>query len=169
MQINHDIFTTALGKIFTASTQRGLCRLHIMGEERNEEALEELARGYPKAVIHGESKLLREARQEVLEYLAGRGKKFSAPLDLQGTPFQLAVWKELIGIPYGETRAYGQIAAKAGNPKASRAVGMACNRNPVAIIVPCHRVVGSDGRLVGYAGGLDIKKRLLDLEQGLIY
>ncbi|MBI5185245.1 MAG: methylated-DNA--[protein]-cysteine S-methyltransferase [Nitrospinae bacterium] len=132
------------------------------------EALEELALSYPKAVINGESKLLREVRQEVLEYLAGRGKKFSAPLDLQGTPFQLAVWKELIGIPYGETRSYGQIAAKAGSPKAARAAGMACNRNPVAIIVPCHRVVGSDGRLVGYAGGLEIKRRLLYLEQGLM-
>ncbi|PNV63747.1 hypothetical protein C0033_03135 [Clostridium sp. chh4-2] len=85
---------------------------------------------------------------------------------MNGTEFQLNVWKQLQKIPYGETRSYGQVAAMAGNAKAGRAVGMANNRNPIAILVPCHRVIGADGSLTGYGGGLDIKQALLELEQG---
>jgi len=92
-------------------------------------------------------------------------KTFDVPIALNGTPFQLSVWNALLQIPYGETRTYGEIAAMIGNPKASRAVGMACNRNPIWILVPCHRVVGKNGALTGFEGGLDVKKALLDLEQ----
>ena len=90
---------------------------------------------------------------------------FDLPLRMQGTPFQQKVWAALREIPYGETRSYGQIAAQVGNPKAGRAVGMANNRNPIAIIVPCHRVIGANGSLTGYAGGLNVKQELLALER----
>ena len=99
------------------------------------------------------------------EYFAGRLQKFSIPLSLQGTAFQLAVWRALRTIPYGQTVSYGTIAQKIGNPKASRAVGAANGQNPVSIITPCHRVIGANGKLVGYGGGLPIKTALLELEQ----
>lgn len=109
--------------------------------------------------------LLRQAVQELQEYFAGVRHTFDLPLAPVGTIFQQQVWAALQEIPYGETRTYGQIAARIGRPKACRAVGMANNRNPIAIIVPCHRVVGASGALVGYAAGLPVKERLLALEQ----
>ncbi|MDR1476610.1 MAG: methylated-DNA--[protein]-cysteine S-methyltransferase [Rickettsiales bacterium] len=109
--------------------------------------------------------ILLEAEKQLRAYFAGRLKKFDLPLDMRGTEFQRRVWSALRKSPYGETRSYGDIAAMAGNPKACRAVGMANNRNPVSIIVPCHRVVGHDGSLVGYGGGLKAKKFLLELER----
>lgn len=103
--------------------------------------------------------------KEIMEYLNGKRKSFDIKYEINGTEFQKKVWKELTNIPYGETRTYKEIAVAVGNPKASRAVGMANNKNPIAIIVPCHRVIGSDGKLVGYAGGLDMKRALLTLEK----
>lgn len=108
--------------------------------------------------------VLADAVTQLKEYFAGRRRAFTVPLHLQGTAFQQRAWAALCEIPYGETRSYGQQAAAIGNPKASRAVGMANNRNPVLILVPCHRVIGADGRLVGYGGGLEVKRALLDLE-----
>lgn len=105
------------------------------------------------------------AAQQLAEYFEGKRTAFDLPLSPVGTPFQMAVWQALLEIPYGETRSYGEIAAAIGNPKASRAVGMACNRNPIWIVIPCHRVVGSNRALTGYAGGLDMKRVLLELEQ----
>jgi len=99
------------------------------------------------------------------EYFAGKRKGFELPLNLAGTPFQQRVWSELLQISYGKTISYAQLAQSAGNPKACRAVGSANGKNPVAIIVPCHRVINADGKLGGYAYGLEVKKRLLDLEQ----
>ncbi len=104
---------------------------------------------------------------ELDQYFSGRRRDFSFPLDLRGTEFQLACWRALIAIPYGETRTYADIARAVGRPQGFRAVGMANNRNPVAIVVPCHRVIASDGTLCGYGGGLDIKKKLLELEGAL--
>ena len=101
---------------------------------------------------------------EVMEYLDGKRKTFDIKYEINGTEFQKKVWKELTKIPYGETRTYKEIAVAVGNPKASRAVGMANNKNPISTVIPCHRVIGSDGKLTGYAGGLDMKKALLDLE-----
>lgn len=109
--------------------------------------------------------LLRQAAAELTEYFAGRRRAFTLPLAPEGTPFQRAVWDALRTIPYGESRSYKQIAAQIGRPTACRAVGMANNRNPIAIVVPCHRVVGSGGTLVGYAGGLEAKAYLLGLER----
>ena len=105
------------------------------------------------------------ANKQLQEYFQGKRKVFDLPIFLNGTPFQKAVWKAILAIPYGESRTYGQIAAALGNPKACRAVGQAANRNPVWIIVPCHRVVGSNQKLTGYAGGLDRKHALLELEK----
>jgi len=102
---------------------------------------------------------------QLREYFEGKRQVFDLPLKPQGTPFQMAVWKALLDIPYGQTRSYGDIAAAVGNPKAARAVGMACNRNPIWIIIPCHRVVASNRKLTGYAGGLSMKQALLELEQ----
>ncbi len=112
-----------------------------------------------------ETPLLRRASDQLSEYFLGKRRTFDLPLRPSGTPFQSAVWSALRDIPYGQTRAYRDVAAAAGNPKACRAVGMANNKNPIAIVIPCHRVVGADGRLVGYGGGLDVKRALLELEK----
>ena len=109
--------------------------------------------------------LLVEAVLQLTDYFTGKRKEFTLPLDLQGTEFQLRTWKALQDIPYGETRTYKQIAEVIGCPKGCRAVGLANNRNPIAIIIPCHRVIGTNGSLTGYAGGLDIKEQLLRLEK----
>jgi len=108
--------------------------------------------------------VLQMAARQLDEYFAGKRQKFDLPLAPAGTDFQLSVWEALQTIPYGETRSYGQIAAQIGNPKASRAVGGGNNKNPIAIIIPCHRVIGSSGKMVGYRGGVDIKEYLLRLE-----
>ncbi len=105
------------------------------------------------------------AFNQVCEYVKGIRKTFDFPYELHGTEFQKKVWNALCQIPYGETRTYKQIAAAVGSPKANRAVGMANNRNPIMVVVPCHRVIGTDGALIGYAGGLDMKKALLELER----
>ena len=104
---------------------------------------------------------------ELTEYFACKRREFTFPLDLRGTPFQLKCWRALLRIPCGETRSYADIARAVGKPQAFRAVGMANNRNPIAIVVPCHRVVASDGTLCGYGGGLDVKRKLLELEGAL--
>ena len=109
--------------------------------------------------------LLDKLSQELIEYFGGRRREFSMPLDLRGTEFQLAVWREIAAIPYGETRTYGGIADAAGRPRAVRAVGTATGNNPVPILVPCHRVIAAQGRLGGFSGGLDVKRRLLALER----
>ncbi|WP_049578903.1 methylated-DNA--[protein]-cysteine S-methyltransferase [Streptomyces sp. SBT349] len=99
-------------------------------------------------------------------YHAGELTEFDLPLRLEGTPFQRAVWEQLTRIPFGETRTYGQLATALGNPHASRAVGLANGKNPISVVVPCHRVIGADGSLTGYGGGLARKRRLLDFERG---
>jgi methylated-DNA-[protein]-cysteine S-methyltransferase len=120
--------------------------------------------GFPEGLSKTETPLIKKAAAQISEYLEGKRKKFDLPLVLHGTEFQKTVWRALQTIPYGETRSYKDIAVLAGSPKAFRAVGMANNRNPVSIIIPCHRVIGSNGDLVGYGGGLPVKKFLLELE-----
>ena len=119
-----------------------------LGEMRNEDR-------YP---------ILLETERQLKEYFAGKRREFSMRLDMRGTPFQKDVWEALLGIPYGETRSYGQIAQKIGRPSASRAVGAANGQNPIPIVVPCHRVIGSTGKLTGFGGGLDMKAKLLGIE-----
>ena len=116
--------------------------------------------------IRQETPFLQKTRQQLEEYFAGSRTEFDLPLFYRGTPFQQAAWDALRTIPYGETRSYKDMAVQIGNPKAVRAVGMANNRNPISIIVPCHRVIGANGKLVGYGGGLPIKEKLLELERG---
>lgn len=112
-----------------------------------------------------ETALIKKAKIQLDEYFTGRRREFSLPLSLHGTEFQIKDWEALLTIPYGETRSYKDIAVQLNNPKACRAVGMANNRNPVLIVVPCHRVIGSNGKLVGYGAGLDVKEKLLNLEK----
>ena len=108
---------------------------------------------------------LRQPIRQLGAYFSGELETFDLPLKPQGTPFQLAVWQRLCEIPYGETISYGELARRLGNPNASRAVGLANGTNPIAIVIPCHRVIGSNGKLTGYGGGLDIKEKLLALER----
>ncbi|MGB9082828.1 MAG: methylated-DNA--[protein]-cysteine S-methyltransferase [Desulfuromonadaceae bacterium] len=119
----------------------------------------------PQNVEKCETEVIKEAFRQLEGYLAGDLRSFSLPVAPRGSAFMSAVWKILCSIPYGETASYKEIAIAAGNPKAFRAVGLANNRNPVPIFIPCHRVIGADGKLVGYRGGLETKKILLDLEK----
>src|ERR1700733_428166 len=145
------------GPLFLAASVKGLVRLEFEAHRINLN---------PKKFELQESKqALAPYLGELNEYFDGKRREFSIPLDLRGTPFQLACWQALIDIPYGETCSYADIARAIRHPNAFRAVGMANNRNPIAIIVPCHRVIASGGSLCGYGGGLDIKRKLLDLEE----
>jgi methylated-DNA-[protein]-cysteine S-methyltransferase len=110
--------------------------------------------------------MLLETERQLNEYFAGKRKTFDVPLDFVGTAFQKRVWEALLAIPFGETRTYAEIATQLGDPKATRAVGAANGKNPISVIAPCHRVIGSSGKLTGYAGGLEAKARLLQLERG---
>jgi methylated-DNA-[protein]-cysteine S-methyltransferase len=149
-----------VGPLFLAASSKGLVRLEFEGR------MQKLS---PDTTDLRESKTALEPYLcELEEYFAGKRVAFSIPLDLRGTEFQLACWHALLEIPYGETRSYRDIAISIGHPHAYRAVGMSNNRNPIAIIVPCHRVIASSGSLCGYGGGLDIKRKLLELEQASI-
>lgn len=119
----------------------------------------------PESQLGSQSMILQETVRQLQEYFAGERTEFSIPLAPQGTEFQKKVWKALLRIPYGETRSYGEIAQMVGNSKASRAVGMANHNNPIPILIPCHRVIGKNGKLTGYAGGLEKKTALLELER----
>jgi len=146
-----------VGPLFLAASAKGLVRLEFRARmqtlNRNTIRLQE------------SRSTLAPYLRELKEYFAAQRREFSFPLDLRGTDFQLACWHALLEIPYGETRSYRDIAEAIGHPHAYRAVGMSNNRNPIAIVVPCHRVIASSGSLCGYGGGLDIKRKLLDLEQ----
>lgn len=153
--------SSPVGRLFLAASGKGLVRLEF--EPR-------VMKFDPRAIQLRESRhTLAPYLRELDEYFAGRRREFSIPLDLRGTDFQLRCWRALLEIPYGETRTYGDIARAIGHPRAFRAVGMSNNRNPVAIVVPCHRVIASGGSLCGYGGGIEIKRKLLDLEQARIH
>ena len=146
-------FCSPLGEI-TLSEENGALILCYLGESVPEKWVGEMR----------DTPLLLRAERELTEYFAGTRKEFSLPLDLRGTDFQRKVWQALREIPYGETRTYGDIAARIGKPRACRAVGMANHKNPLLIVIPCHRVIGAGGQLTGFGAGLDIKERLLKLE-----
>ena len=151
-----------------ASVPEGLCWLALGSAGEEEETLRAWAAGrLPEAFLVRRREANSQVLEQLQEYFRGERREFTLPLRLMGTEFQRQVWCQLCQIPYGETRSYGELAVMAGNPKASRAVGMANNRNPVAIVVPCHRVIGKDGSLTGYGGGLDLKEKLLQLEGAL--
>ena len=150
--INYYFYETVIGYLTISADEQGITDVSF--GKRN-----------PVHAVCQETPVIKQAVSEVQEYLEGRRREFTVPLHPQGTDFQLRVWQVLRTIPYGKTWSYKQVATAAGNRKASRAVGMANNRNPIAIIIPCHRVIGANGRLVGYAGGLDVKEKLLEIEQ----
>jgi len=149
-----------VGPLFLAVSAKGLVRLEFERHPLNLNAKTTDLREFREA--------LAPYLRELDEYFAGARREFSFPLDLRGTTFQLACWHALLEIPYGETCSYRDIAEAIGHPHAYRAVGMSNNRNPIAIVVPCHRVIASSGSLCGYGGGLDIKRKLLDLEQATL-
>ncbi|HEY8805355.1 MAG TPA: methylated-DNA--[protein]-cysteine S-methyltransferase [Clostridium sp.] len=124
-----------------------------------------IAEKIPEDINMGETQLLKKANQQLQEYLIGKRKIFDLPLAPRGTEFQQKVWSSLQEIPYGKTNSYKDIAKNIGNIKACRAVGMANNKNPILIFIPCHRVIGANGKLVGYAGGLNVKEKLLEIEK----
>lgn len=139
------------------------------GVEEKEGAVTHLYLNPAGAVLPAEERetpLLAEEMRQLAEYFAGERREFELPLAPEGTPFMRRVWAELVKVPYGAIATYGEIAERIGNPGGSRAVGLANNRNPIAIIIPCHRIIGSSGKLVGYAGGVELKERLLALESG---
>ncbi|HQA60860.1 MAG: methylated-DNA--[protein]-cysteine S-methyltransferase [Tepidanaerobacteraceae bacterium] len=150
-------------KMHLAASPKGLCC--ILWPSEPFEALEKWVRQqFPKAsLVQSQEKLALYAKQ-IEAYLNGQRKSFDIPLDLRGTDFQRAVWQALLEIPYGTTKAYSEIAERIKRPRAVRAVGAAIGANPVPIVVPCHRVIGKDGSLRGFAGGLDIKQQLLKIE-----
>ena len=159
----YGIFDSSLGMVCIASTEKGVCKI-TLPEERQKDFLQWLeARFSPNNVIEDKSKN-ESVLVELESYLAGELREFQSLLDLQGTEFQMKVWKEIKAIPYGTTCSYREIAERIGHPRAYRAVGAANGANPIPIIVPCHRVVGQDGSLRGYGGGLAMKERLLRLE-----
>ncbi|MGC9521878.1 MAG: methylated-DNA--[protein]-cysteine S-methyltransferase [Anaerolineae bacterium] len=155
---------TPLGLMWIWATSKGLCGSGF-GDSVGDATISRFARygiGTPQP---SRTPLLSRARDQLLDYFAWKRDAFDIPLDLRGTEFQRAVWERLLGLRYGERTTYGDVAMMLGKPKASRAVGQAVGANPVAVIVPCHRVVGSDGSLTGYGGGLERKAALLELEQ----
>ena len=156
-------------ELTVASTEVGLCCLGLGPSIEEEQTLRTWAsRWLPKSSLIRKREPNSEAIRQLQEYLSEKRKAFTIPLHQIGTPFQRQVWEELLRIPYGETRSYGEIATKVKNLKGQRAVGMANHRNPIGVMVPCHRVIGKNGNLTGYAGGLDIKQRLLELEGAIL-
>lgn len=162
---------SAIGPLFLAASRQGLVALEfdarLPGQQSirpNPRHLREEQEGF---TFESAARLMRPYVNELEEYFAGERRDFTFPLDLRGTDFQRSCWRALLAIPYGETRGYGDIARAVSKPNAFRAVGMANNRNPIAIVVPCHRVIASNGTLCGYGGGLDVKRRLLELEGAL--
>ena len=153
----HTVIDSPYGPLTLVADDGVLCGLYMVGQRHR-----------PPEENFGErdDTLFEEAEAQLKAYFAGELKEFTLELRMAGTPFQRSVWGQLRQIPYGETRTYGELAEALGNMGASRAVGLANGKNPIGIIVPCHRVVGANGSLTGYGGGLDRKKRLLDFEGG---
>jgi methylated-DNA-[protein]-cysteine S-methyltransferase len=153
----HKIMPSPIGKLKLVASDQGLAA--ILWENDNPRRVK-----VGNTVEDNSHPVLLETERQLKEYFDGKRKSFSLDLDLVGTDFQKNVWEALLEIPFGETRSYGQLATRVGNPRASRAVGAANGRNPISIIVPCHRVIGASGKLTGFAGGLDAKEHLLGLE-----
>jgi AraC family transcriptional regulator of adaptative response/methylated-DNA-[protein]-cysteine methyltransferase len=163
MQIRYTLVDSPLGRLLLAGTERGVCAVCIGDADRPLEAA--LRSEYPEADVERDDAALHPLTGELLEHLSGQRPHLELPLDVQATAFQWRVWQELQAIPYGETRTYREVARAVGRPAAVRAVARACATNPVAVIVPCHRVVRTDGGLGGYRWGLARKEKLLEQEK----
>lgn len=162
-----DDIETPIGRLTIACNYEGICKIEFGSLENKAPMIQSWAK---KQMMPCELKknqeMTRAALIQLQEYFQGKRQTFDVPLSLHGTPFQVKVWKALQAIPFGETRSYRDIARAVGQPKAVRAIGAANNKNPIPIIIPCHRVIGSNGSLVGYGGGLDKKEWLLEFERG---
>jgi methylated-DNA-[protein]-cysteine S-methyltransferase len=162
-----DVFYTRLesqiGTVWIASTQYGVCKISL-GADQSGAFLSWLLRTVRATRPREEPQLMAEIVGQFHEYFSGSRQMFDLSLDVRGTSFQRAVWSQVVRIPYGATATYGDIAQLVGKPRASRAVGAAVGANPLPIVVPCHRVIGADGSLTGFASGLDVKETLLRLE-----
>ena len=161
VDVRYDVIGSPVGDLLVAATDRGLARIHFDPEGQEDE----LARVFGPRVLRIP---LDDVRRELDEYFEGSRRTFDLPLDLRVAVFNGDVLTELARVPYGVTTTYGALAAKVGHPRAARAVGMVMNRNPIPIVLPCHRVVGANGSLTGYAGGLDRKLQLLQLEGAIL-
>jgi methylated-DNA-[protein]-cysteine S-methyltransferase len=153
----YDTFQSPQGQMLLLATEDGLSGVYFVGQKYFPEKEKKWQRDPDHAP-------LKQAKRELQEYFAGRRRQFEVALDPQGTPFQRSVWKAISKVAFGRTITYGELARRAGEPGSARAAGAATGRNPISVIVPCHRIVGSDGRLIGYAGGLKRKHALLALE-----
>jgi AraC family transcriptional regulator of adaptative response/methylated-DNA-[protein]-cysteine methyltransferase len=161
--INYTVAECSLGQLLVAATERGICSVKIGSSD--DSLQRDLLSEYPAASIERNDPVLKQPVNEVLAYLEGKQSRLDLPLDLRATAFQLQVWENLRTIPYGETRSYSEIAKQMGQPKATRAVARACATNPVALVIPCHRVIREDKSLGGYRWGLNRKKKLLEVEE----
>jgi methylated-DNA-[protein]-cysteine S-methyltransferase len=161
VDVRYDIVDSPVGELFVAATEQGLARISY----RPDGMEEALARTFGPRVLRSP---LDEVRRELNEYFEGKRREFDLPLDLRVAPFHADVLAKLALVPYGRTETYGALAAKVGRPRAARAVGTVMNRNPIPIVLPCHRIIGANGALTGYAGGLDVKLRLLQLEGAML-
>jgi O-6-methylguanine DNA methyltransferase len=161
-----DWYESPVGPLIASATDSALCSLSFCDAERLEERLQELRHQYGAPLRGGDSAVLSDLRVQLAEYFAGQRRDFELPLSAAGTPFQERVWAALCEIPHGETWSYLQLAVRIGDALATRAVGYANGANPIAIVIPCHRVINADGGEGGYGGGLWRKRILLDLERG---
>jgi len=157
VDVRFDTFDSPVGELFVAATERGLARISYFPDGMEDS----LARTFGVRVLRSP---LDDIHRELDEYFEGKRRAFDLALDLRVAPFYADVLRELALVPYGQTDTYGALAAKVGRPRAARAVGTVMNRNPIPIVLPCHRIVGANGSLTGYAGGLDVKRHLLQLE-----
>ena len=163
MKINYTAADSPIGKLMVAATEKGICSVSF--GDTADELKNELEQEFFAAEIRNDDTTLKDAVAAILKGMNGERTILSLPLDIRGTAFQMRVWSELRKIPYGETRSYGQIAEKLGNPKAVRAVARACATNPIALVNPCHRVIGADGKLSGYKWGIERKAQILEKEK----
>jgi methylated-DNA-[protein]-cysteine S-methyltransferase len=169
VKLAYHVMSSPLGLLFLARTERGLRFLDFLERKSLKRIFAAHAESVPDAKWEPSLLQLKPVVDQLESYFCGNLTRFDLPLDLAGTEFQLKVWRALCRIPYGATCAYGQIAKTISQPGAARAVGLANNHNPVPIIVPCHRVIGADGNLTGYGGGLPRKRKLLDLEARFVH
>lgn len=159
---------TPFGELLAGATAKGICLLEFTDTNRIEMQISRLKKGHASSIINGTSEHFAQLNTQLQSYFSGKLKTFDVPLDIQGTDFQMQVWDALQTIPYGETRSYQEQAIAINNPKAVRAVANANRNNKISIIIPCHRVIGKNGTMTGYGGGIWRKEYLLELETGVI-
>jgi methylated-DNA-[protein]-cysteine S-methyltransferase len=168
IDVGYDVIDTPIGPLLVAASPAGLLRISFQRDQDPEATVDEIARAAGPRVLRA-PRAVDGARRELEEYFAGRRQAFDVSLDLRGTTtFTAGVLAELAHVPYGQTATYSELARRVGRPRAARAVGTVMHNNPIPIVLPCHRIVGADGSLTGYGGGLDVKQHLLRLEGAIL-